>query len=219
MILYYPKILLGYPENWDVMGPNEEWRLFLLDPLTEAEECERVINQFKLTLPDVEVLKIERVQNVILWKRYYNRCQLMRNFNTAYLRDELLFHGTRQNKPELIYGGGEGFNMHFSREGLWGKGNYFAVNSSYSNSFAYGASGGVKKMFAAWVLTGNSIYLPADHNSCKLVQPPFMDMLANQENVVRRRYDSVNGTTGGTRVYITYDNEHAYPAYLITYKE
>ena len=198
------------------MGPEEEVKLSLLDPLTEDEEYERVINQFKLTLPDVEVLKIERVQNKILWKRYHNRCQLMRNFNTAYLRDELLFHGTRQNKPELIYGGDEGFDKHCSLEGMWGKGNYFAVNSLYSNRYAFRASGGLRKMFAAWVLTGNSKCLPSDR---QLVQPPFMDKPANQENVVQRRYDSVNGTTGGTRVYITYDNEHAYPAYLITYKK
>ena len=200
------------------MAPNEEVKLSLLDPLMEAEEYERVINQFKLTLPDVVVLKIERIQNIILWKRYHNRCRSMRNFNTAYLQDELLFHGTRQNKPELIYGGAEGFNMHFSRQGMWGKGNYFSVNSSYSNGFAYRAGGGVKMMFAAWVLTGNSVHLPSNSS---LVQPPLMDKpaAANQENVVYRRYDSVNGTTGGTRVYITYDNEHAYPAYLITYKE
>ena len=198
------------------MELSEEVKLSLLDPLTEAEEYERVINQFKLTLPDVEVLKIERIQNKILWRRYHNRCQLMKNFNTACLRDELLFHGTRQNKPELIYGGDEGFDKHCSREGLWGKGNYFAVNSLYSNSYAFRASSGVKKMFAAWVLTGNSICLPSNG---RLVQPPFMDRPANQENVVQRRYDSVNGTTGGTRVYITYDNEHAYPAYLITYKD
>ena len=198
------------------MGPEEEVKVSLLDPLTEDEEYERVINQFKLTLPDVEVLKIERVQNKILWKRYHNRCQLMRSFNTAYLRDELLFHGTRQNKPELIYGGDEGFDKHCSLEGMWGKGNYFAANSLYSNRYAFRASGGLRKMFAAWVLTGNSKCLPSDR---QLVQPPFMDKPANQENVVQRRYDSVNGTTGGTRVYITYDNEHAYPAYLITYKK
>ena len=198
------------------MGPSEEVKLSLLDPLTEDEEYERVINQFTLTLPDVVVLKIERVQNKILWRRYHHRSQLMKSFNTAYLREELLFHGTQSNRPELIYGGAEGFNMHFSRKGMWGRGNYFAVNSKYSNGYAFSTSGGTKKMFAAWVLTGNSKCLPSDR---ELVQPPFMDKPANQENVVQRRYDSVNGTTGGTRVYITYDNEHAYPAYIITYKK
>ena len=198
------------------MQPSDEVGLFLLDPQTEAEEYERVTNQFRLTLPDVEVLKIERIQNKILWRRYHHRSQLMRDFNRSHLREELLFHGTQSNKPELIYGGGEGFNMHFSRAGMWGRGNYFAVNSKYSNSYAFRADGGAKKMFAASVLTGNSICLHSDRS---LVQPPFMDIPGNQENVVRRRYDSVNGTTGGTRVYITYDNEHAYPAYLITYMD
>ena len=199
------------------MQPTDEVRLFLLDPLTEAEEYDRVTYQFKLTLPDVEVLKIERVQNKILWRRFHHRSQLMRNFSRSCQQEELLFHGTQFNKPEKIYGGGEGFNMHFSEEGMWGKGNYFAVNSKYSNNYAFKASGGAKKMFAAWVLTGNSICLPSDR---KLVQPPFMNKPpGDQENVVQRRYDSVYGTAGGTRVYITYDNDHAYPAYLITYKE
>ena len=34
---------------------------------------------------------------------------------------------------------------------------------------------------------------------------------------IKRRYDSVSGDTGGSKVYITYDNDKAYPAYLITY--
>ena len=197
------------------MEDSEEVRLFLLDPLTEAEEYERVINQFQLTLPDVEVLKIERIQNKILWRRYHHRSQLMKNFSTSYLREDMLFYGTQLNKPALIYGGDEGFDMHFSRGGMWGRGNHFAVNSSYSDSYAFRTNSGAKQMFAVWVLTGNSIFLPPNMT---LVQPPFMDKPENQENVVQHRYDSVNGTTGGTRVYITYDNEHAYPAYLITYK-
>ncbi len=32
------------------------------------------------------------------------------------------------------------------------------------------------------------------------------------------RYDSVNGVTRGYTVYMTYDNDNAYPAYIITYK-
>ena len=36
---------------------------------------------------------------------------------------------------------------------------------------------------------------------------------------IERRYDSINGITGGSKVYITFENDHAYPAYLITYKD
>lgn len=193
---------------------GDEVKLFLLDPVAEREEYERVTNEFLLTLPKVNILKVERIQNKVLWRRYLN-CS--RNFHRPFLREELLFHGTRVNQPEDIYKGGEGFDMRFSSSGMWGRGNYFAVNSSYASSYAYTIHDGVKKMFAAWVLTGNSIYLPPDSS---LTKPPLMtNEPSSTSSSVQHRYDSVYGSTGGSRVYITYDNEHAYPAYLITYKE
>ena len=103
--------------------------------------------------------------------------------------------------------------MRFSNTGMWGKGNYFAVNASYSDSYAYRVSSVAlpcKQMLAAWVLTGNSYYSEPQRN---LKYPPFLE---TSEDGVKRRYDSVNGTAGG-KVYITYDNTLAYPAYLITY--
>lgn len=208
-------LLDRYPDNWDHMEETDEVKLFLLDEDAEDEEYEHVAAQFQLTLPHVNILKIERVQNKVLWRRYYNRSQIMRNFDRLFLREELLFHGTRDNKPELIYGGAEGFDTRFCSTGMWGRGNYFAVNSSYSNSYAHRVSG-ARKMFAAWVLTGNSIHLPSDG---RLTKPPFMATPGNSTTAIQHRYDSVSGTTGGTRVYITYDNDHAYPAYLITYTE
>lgn len=33
-----------------------------------------------------------------------------------------------------------------------------------------------------------------------------------------KRYDSVNGTTGGSQIYMIYSNRKAYPEYLITYE-
>ena len=47
----------------------------------------------------------------------------------------MLFHGTRQNNPELIYKGKEeGVDMRFSNHGMWGRGIYFAKSASYSAS-------------------------------------------------------------------------------------
>lgn len=31
----------------------------------------------------------------------------------------------------------QGFDMRYSRDGMWGHANYFAVNSSYSNAYAH----------------------------------------------------------------------------------
>ena len=202
------------------MEEGEQVKLFLLDPFQQTDEYERVTDQFLLTLPDADILRVDRIQNKLIMRRYFHRSQLMREFGTEDLREELLFHGTGETQPELIYNGGEGFDMRFSKEGYWGRGNYFAVNSSYSHLYAFYHDSGVFKMFAAKVLTGNSIFKKEIDRS--LTMPPFLDSAndntSNSGTAIQHRYDSVHGDTGGTRVYITYDNEHAYPAYLITYK-
>ena len=75
----------------------------------------------------------------------------------------MLFHGTRENKPELIYNGEEGFNMLHSEGGMWGKAIYFAQNSSYSHAYRYrNVANGTRQIFFARVLVGQSIALPAD---------------------------------------------------------
>ena len=48
-----------------------------------------------------------------------------------------LYHGTRETNPSLIYNSEEGFDMRYSREGLWGIAVYFAENSSYSNAYSF----------------------------------------------------------------------------------
>ena len=49
----------------------------------------------------------------------------------------MLYHGTRVTDPKSIYEGEEGFDIRFSRAGMWGEAAYFAVNSSYSDIFSY----------------------------------------------------------------------------------
>jgi hypothetical protein len=43
-----------------------------------------------------------------------------------------LWHGTSSLDPEQIIPNEEGLDMRFSRDGMWGKAVYFAVNASYS---------------------------------------------------------------------------------------
>ena len=72
----------------------------------------------------------------------------------------------------------------------------------------------MKKLLVALVLTGLSCYHEPDRS---LTMPPYRSEQDNPSGI-RRRYHSVNGVTGGTTVYITYDNNLAYPAYVITYR-
>ena len=205
----------SYPQSWDKMEDGEEVRTFLLDPDTESEEYTRVQSEFNLTLPQRKVVKIYRIQNKRLWDEYTKCSERMMDVNEGILKEEMLFHGTRNNNPELIYGGDSGFDMRHSASGMWGRGNYFAKNSSYSDGFAYqDLESGLRKMFAAWVLTG----ICYDSQPRSLIKPPERERSGAEEGKVKCLYDSVTGVTGGTRVYITYDNMHAYPAYLIIYK-
>ena len=206
LILYFSE----YPPHWN--QENQDFITSILD--NESEEYMAVEDSFLSTLPNAEVKLIERIQNRVLWRKYLDKSKEMKDFGGGELNEQLLFHGSRMNDPKLIYRGDASFDMRHSRDGVWGRGNYFAVNASYSDVYAFVVnSGGMgcRKMLAAWVLTGHSYHSDA-HN---FQNPPFRDDC--EEGQVQRRYDSVTGTTGGRKVYITYDNTLAYPAYVITY--
>ena len=85
-------------------------------------------------------------------------------------------------------------------------------------SFGAGPSHGsspheVKEIVLARVLVGQPCEMGPDSS---LRMPP---MKANAHGAGSQdRYDSVTGMTGGSRVYVTYDNGAAKPAYKITYR-
>ena len=196
-----------YPRSWDL--PQEGYKLVSLYP--DDEEYDRITERFHQTIPHAQLLWIHRIQNKLLWRKYHDCSKRMLEFNGA-LQEHLLFHGTSATDPEKIYAGDASFDMRFSRNGLWGRGNYFAVNASYSNSYAYQIKG-LKKILAAWVLTGASYTSPPK----AFDKPPIRPRPGSEG--IERRYDSINGIAGGSKVYITFENDHAYPAYLITYKD
>jgi len=96
---------------------------------------------------------------------------------------------------------------------MWGQGIYFAKNADYSNSYAFVSSSGDRVIFLAQVICGQSKHCESD---ATLKLPPPLPQQSGQFAV--ERYDSVNGVTKGTQVYTIYDNNRAYPKYLITYR-
>ena len=197
-----------YPDEWE---PQNEEPLEL-KPLTKSSpEWSQVSQQFLTTLQSATIVKIERVQNKWLWEKYSQHSERMKRKNQGIINEKLLFHGTRNTPPSCIYQDEEGFDMRFSNAGLWGNGNYFAVNASYSDSYTHRPSDGTRQMFLAKVLTGYSIKLNPDRS---LRMPPVRQHSVKGADM---RYDTVTGVTGGSEVFITYSNDKAYPFYLITY--
>lgn len=190
------------------MQEDAEFKLVILDPEMDEEEHDRIANSFLQTMPNVTFLRIERVQNKPLWRKYQHCSERM--CDDGILNEKLLFHGSSRTNPEKIYKGDVGFDPSFSNNGMWGQGSYFAANASYSDRYAHVVKG-FKKMLAAWVLTGHS----KESKPSRYERPPERHVPGSD---IVRKYDSVNGSTGGSKVYITYDSHHAYPGYVVTYQ-
>jgi len=197
-----------FPPEWETSdnSPNVE----IVEVKSTSQEWRRVSQLVLSTLPQVNVLKIERVQNRWLWEKYFLNCKRMKDKNKGVINEKELFHGTSGTSPDKVYADEEeGFDMRFSRQGMWGQGNYFAEKAEYSDNYAYQGHRGLKQLFLAKVLTGDSILMKSDGS---LRMPPLKTGGGNV------RYDTVCGDTHGCRVYIAYSNDKAYPFYLITYK-
>ena len=48
-----------------------------------------------------------------------------------------LFHGTLSTDPQLIYNSEDGLDLRFARNGMMGKGIYFAEDPAYSHNYAF----------------------------------------------------------------------------------
>ena len=176
---------------------SQEWR-----------DIERMVHA---TLSTARVLTIDRVQNRQLWEKYALEKSHMFTRNNGIINEKHLFHGTRKSDPQSVARSLRGIDFRFSRRDhqlLWGTGAYFAVNASYSDRYRY-ESHSVRKLIVAKVLTGHSIRYREP--SPQLTRPPPLHAGSNL------LYDTVNGRGGGSDIYVVYDQDRAYPAYILSY--
>ncbi|EAR87843.2 poly (ADP-ribose) polymerase family protein (macronuclear) [Tetrahymena thermophila SB210] len=196
------RIQCQVPPNWS----NQRENLLLVNLDLSSPEAMDCITAMKKTLPNSKVSRIQRVQNIKLWRNYmYEKQKLVQKGNAKEL---LLFHGTRNNKPEMIYNGTEeGFDFRLSAHGMYGRGTYFHEMASYSDGYAY-HDGSKKVFFLAQVLVGN-YYVGG---SSGYVSPPIIP------GTNGLRYDSIRSNYNeGQNMFIIYHNSKAYPTYLIDY--
>eukprot|EP00299_Pterocystis_sp_00344_P019257 c9574_g1_i1.p1 GENE.c9574_g1_i1~~c9574_g1_i1.p1 ORF type:complete len:151 (-),score=35.78 c9574_g1_i1:97-549(-) len=147
-------------------------------------------------MKNAQVVRIQRIQNMELWKRYAMLRPLLKTSN-----EMKLWHGTRNQDPALITQSGVDFR--FAAAGMWGRGAYFAYNASYSHGYAH-ESDGLRHFFVCRVELGRVKDLSASSDR-NLVRAPI-------------GFDSVQGATGGSTVFIVYDIAQSYPEYLVSYR-
>ena len=178
----------------------------------ESDEFSAVARNFLNTLPKATIKSITKIHNKISWDNFVMTIKHKVGIqtgapesvefreNTLFIRP--LFHGSSHTDPEIIIEDNVGFNIQYSRDGMWGRGIYFAVNASYSHGFAHKSGDGTYSMFLSQVFVGNA------KNSCpndRLHGPP-------------KGYHSITDShPAGSKVYILCENGLAYPGYLVKY--
>ena len=205
-----------YPTMWEPQDEDIE----LKEVKSNEEERKSIETLIHKTMSNARILSVQRIQNKWLWQRHCFAKQRMSDKNNGVVNEKELFHGTNSTPPEKIYKSEQGFDFRYSSMGMWGTGTYFAVNASYSNSYAF-QSGRNKQMILAKVLTGETVHCPPDN---ALKKPPrkilWMKAQCGTESKFEDElYDSVSGHTIGSDIFVIYDHEKAYPAYLIQYQD
>ena len=217
-----PSVVQSFPRpiEWEPQSDSIE----LKDISRGSSEWNKILHRMQETIPNVNLVSIKRIQNEFLWEKYCQHKERMGRKGAERINEMELFHGTRSNPPEDIFMSEEGFDMRFSREGMWGHGNYFAESAQYSRGYAYTKQDSVhsykpfgryvvhtvRQIFLVKVLTGDSYASPSNST---LRMPPYKPSVSSE----KVRYDTVNGVTQGSKVYITYSNDKAYPLYLISF--
>ncbi|XP_065189999.1 uncharacterized protein LOC135820880 isoform X2 [Sycon ciliatum] len=199
------------PAEWE----PQDTQLELKEVNSSGDEYHLVQTLLHQSLPSARIHHVERIQNKFLWTRYCQTREMLRQKNGKAVEDKPLFHGTRTTAPEKIFKSEVGFDMRFSAKGIWGEANYFATEANYSNAFAHNLPDGKKQVFLAQVLIGDSVQLKKD----RTLRVPPLKPAEYSASFGDIRYDTVNGVTKGTRVYMVYNNCQAYPFYLITYSQ
>ncbi|CAF0784838.1 unnamed protein product [Rotaria sordida] len=143
-----------------------------------------------------QILQIERIQNQRWYKQYSaHECEFRQKLNKQ--TEQWLFHGCDERSSKNIEV--ECFNRSYAGQhaAAFGQGCYFARDSLYSHSYALPDRNGIRRMFLARVLVGNT----TQGNSAMRVPPPGYD------------------TTGdGQSIFVTYHDSQAYAEYLICYR-
>ena len=202
---------VAIPKNWEKHTANEMIRV--VPVVNGSVEWTQVAAEFNRT-SNRPIQSIDRVQNKWLWRKYQQTKDSFKEIEQNE-NEMTVFHGTGGTDPNLIIRGPEGFDFRHSREGMWGRANYFALNASFSESYQYTQpQTNLKMMLQVKLMAGNVAHLPPNSS---LTMPPVLPSSIKQ-HFLGQKYDTVSGDhPAGSKVYMVYTNERAYPEYLITY--
>ncbi|WAQ95722.1 PAR14-like protein [Mya arenaria] len=204
------------PTSWMTMSNNENVKKVALPRGKEYSEVEReFIQQARngaysgknKNSQNIQVVKIERIQNRLLYKQYMaKKKQMEQKLGSGTKIERKVWHGTTADViPSII---NNGFNRSYcGLHGTWyGQGVYFAADASYSCQ-SYLQGGKHSHMFLAKVLAGKFCKGKPEMRVLPAINP------AKPEDV----YDSAVDDTNKPMEFVIFHDTQAYPEYLITF--
>ena len=126
-----------------------------------------------------------------------------------FVNEMRLFHGTSREIVEAICKDNFDWRVNGKNATRYGKGSYFAVNASCSNSYANEDNKGSKFMFVAKVLVGS---YTTGHSSYQ--RPPSK---IDSSDPASDRYDSCVDKMSDPSISVVFQNDQLYPEYIIEY--
>ena len=130
----------NHPPSWDHMPADKDWTVENVERGTadwvRAENAMFAHDGFSSATR--ELLKVERIQNRTLLKRYRAEREIITSRRGATnLNERYLFHGTSATAPLAIATSADGFVVEAGRgDAFYGKGSYLAEKARYSHHAA-----------------------------------------------------------------------------------
>ena len=134
--------------------------------------------------------------------------RLIARRNRQAVNEKNLFHGTTPDSVEAICKQNFDWRLHGKNASKYGEGSYFAVNASYSHSYAKRDDNMFQFIFLTKVLVGSYTEGHSSYRRPPPKQPsdPASDL-----------YDSCVDNTSNPTIFVVFDTDQFYPDYIIQY--
>ncbi|KAM3587496.1 uncharacterized protein V6R79_006982 [Siganus canaliculatus] len=193
------------PDHWDkTQIPQTGFKRISLQ--CSSQEYKEIELLFSQTMRGFDIVRLERIQNKILWESFQlKKTQMKNNNNGRDVTEKKLFHGTGNEFVDTICHTNFDWRICGTHGTVYGKGSYFARDAKYSNS--YTSDSNVRSMFVARVLVGDYTT-----GSSSYVRPPSKD--GGNINL----FDSCVDRVHDPSIYVVFETHQIYPEYLLQYR-
>ncbi|XP_008300868.1 poly [ADP-ribose] polymerase 10 [Stegastes partitus] len=178
----------------------------------ESDEFQNVVKRFYESIQEyhskIRIIQVEKLMNRLLYNQYKLKKASILQRATYPDIERTLYHGTSETSVKEICI--HGFNRSFCGKNatVYGRGVYFAVNSSLSVQEQYSPpnADGYKYIFVSKVLTGDFT------KGCHSMKTAPL----KETGDIPLRYDSVTDDITKPSMFVIFNDTQAFPEYLIT---